>query len=71
MQREIVKDLVAKLTPDEAVEFIGYKETMVCSKSARGVLRVDKIMMNLDQATNWIMTIRPIAVVDLAERGME
>jgi len=63
MERVIVKDVIEKLTPGDAVEFIGYRETMTVARSDREVLRVDGIMMDLNQATNWIMTLRPIAVI--------
>jgi len=63
MEKKIVKDLIKKLKRRSSMEFVGEAESIVVARSSRGVVRVGNYMMMSDnQATEWIMTINPIAV---------
>jgi len=65
MERALIKKEIEEIKPGGSIEFIGYRETMIVARSDQGVLRADGIMMELNQAANWVATIRPIAVAEV------
>jgi len=63
MEKKIVKDLIKKLKKRSSMEFVGESESIVVARSSRGVIRVGNYMMMSDnQATEWIMSIKPLAI---------